>query len=125
MKQFLTAAFIMFTSAVFADNNTSHYDAEKIKDSAHAISILKDAENTLFKTLTLPKLSSNEFEELHQLSYNMEAAIEKIEDEALYSETLTTPLEEAIEEIHEASEDYKKNELLEASKEYSTLLDAL
>lgn len=125
MKKFLTVTFIMFTSAAFANNDTSHYDAEIIKDSAHAVNILKDAEGKIFKTLSLPELSSSEFEELHQLSYSMEAAIEKIEDEELYSETIIDPLEDVIEEIHEASEDYEKNELIEASKEYSTLLDAL
>ena len=125
MRKILTAAFIIFTSVAFANDDTSHYKAETIKDSAHAISILKDANETIFKTLSLPEFSSSEFEELHQLSYNMEAAIDKIEDEALYSETIIDPLEGVIEEIHEASEDYEKNELLEASKEYSTLLDAL
>ena len=127
MKKMLTItiAAMMTTAAIAGGDDIKHYDAQSIKDSASAIQILKNAEGALFKTLSLPEISSNDYEELHQTSYTMEAAIEKIENDNAYSKEVVKPLSNVIHDIHEASEDYKKSDLEKASQEYSELLKAL
>ena len=90
------AAALLFAALAFADDDYEHYKGEPSKTLEQAVANLSEYNNRLEKVLA-GELTPEAMNELHQLTYTLENALGKMDDEL-------EDIAERLELVHKASE---------------------
>lgn len=93
-----------------------HYQADKPKNIQEALSILNSKSQKVGQILFNTQLSANDLEEIHEMSYSLEAAIDYLRETKQYDhskEETLDKLDEAIQALHYFSENHKDIETRE------------
>ena len=90
------AAALLFAALAFADDDYEHYKGEPSKTPEQAVANLSEYNNRLEKVLA-GELTPEAMNEVHQLTYTLENALGKMDDEL-------EDIAERLELVHKASE---------------------
>lgn len=100
MKYCLTlstiAAALMFSMPALADDDYDHFKGEPSETLEQAVANVSEYNNRLEKVLA-GELTPEAMNEVHQLTYTLENALDKLDDEL-------DDIAERLEEVHQASE---------------------
>ncbi|MCC5992150.1 MAG: hypothetical protein JJT99_06470 [Rhodobacteraceae bacterium] len=107
----LIAALALSTMPVFADERVDHYAAEGSATLAEALDNFSTYNKRMAAVLARPEMTRDNMEDIHQLTYTLEVALERIIAEA-------TELADLLEEVHLASEGADAEKLVGLSKAY-------
>lgn len=111
-KSLFSAAIItVLMPFVHAQEKIKHYDVEKIENSQEALMVLNESEKKINNILNLPSLKSSHLEDIHHLSYQLEAAVEILEKEKQYDSEILQSLSASIENLHDTSEDHQQDKI--------------
>lgn len=113
----LMAASLAFTTHSFADERTEHFKGLPSPDLATAVKNFNEY-NQLLATQLSGELTPQALAEIHQLTYTLEIALEKIGTEV-------TALADTLEEVHVASETAEPEKLAEQGKKYMQVVQEL
>lgn len=86
-----------FCALAFADERPSHYQGQPANTLEQAVANFSEYNNRLADILAKKELTAADMHQVHELTYTLENALEKIRDEL-------DELEDVLEEVHEASE---------------------
>ncbi len=93
------------------DERVIHYEITEPKTIEEANAILRQRTALIGKIMAKDELDHNDLEKIHEHSYSLEAAIDKLRDEQAYqSEENIDNLDEAIQALHYASESHEETE---------------
>ena len=81
------------------DERIDHYEAKESATLEEAVANFSTYNKKLAEVLARPELDSNDFEEIHQLTYTLENALARIREDL-------GGLADTLEELHLASEDH-------------------
>nr|WP_299242475.1 DUF6746 family protein [uncultured Halomonas sp.] len=87
----------LLATAVYADERPEHFEGKAANTLDEAVTNVSEANGQLAKLLDQDELSNNDLASIHELSYTLENALEKIEDEL-------DSIAEDLEEVHQGSE---------------------
>ena len=106
----LMFVMLMFVTvfSVAAEEKLSHYDAKNIETSEQAVTALKENSAKIKALLKSKELKISELEYIHEISYTLEAAIDKLIKEKYTSIERLEAIDEAIQAVHHASEKHKE-----------------
>ena len=91
------------------EEGTEHYKAVEITSVDHANTVLDEKTAAIGEVLkTEGELEFLQFEEIHEVTYSLEAAIDKIRDEKAMDMAKVDSIDEAIQAIHFASENQEE-----------------
>lgn len=111
------AATLAFSANSFATERVEHFKAVPSPDLAAAVKNFSEYNDLLAKQLD-GELTPQTLAEIHQLTYTLEVALEKIGDEV-------KALADTLEEIHVASETSEPEKLAEEGKKYMQVVNEL
>ena len=94
--------FSMTTGNTFAGERADHYKGKVPKSLDQAINYLRSHNAQLNTLLKTEKLSPQQLDEIHQMTYTMENAIEKLKNGV-------TGISDSLEALHKASETGQTN----------------
>lgn len=101
MIRSLSAAILAFSlaasSSVFADDRPDHYQGKPADTLEQAVANFSEYNKKLAQILAKKELVAADMHQVHELTYTLENALEKIRDEL-------DDLEDVLEEVHQASE---------------------
>lgn len=98
-----------------SEERIQHYQADKLKTDKEALSVLKSKSDEIEKKLIKKKLSSSDLEEIHKISYWLEAAVDRLK-EVKHSNNIDEALDkldETVQAVHYASENHKEIDVRE------------
>lgn len=107
----LIVALAMGAMPVFAEEKVDHYAAETAADLAEAMVNFSTYNKHMADILAQSEMTRDRMEDIHQLTYTLEVALEKIITEA-------QDLAERLEEVHLASEDSDADKLTALATSY-------
>lgn len=107
----LIVALAMGAMPVFAEEKVDHYAAETSADLAEAMVNFSTYNTHMADILAQSEMTRDRMEDIHQLTYTLEVALEKIITEA-------QELAERLEEVHLASEDSDPDKLTALATSY-------
>lgn len=124
MKAFLlfVASVIIGMGQVYAhqdnidnEEKIQHYQAEKPKTKEEALSILESKTKAIEMILLNTKLSSSDLEEIHEMSYWLEASVDYLREgeNNKKQEAALDNLDESVQALHYASENHNEAETRE------------
>lgn len=87
-----------------AEERVVHYAAEKPETKEHALTLLKDKTAEIGKIIKSEPLNDSDLEHIHEISYTLEAAIDKIRETDMNPQT--DKIDEAVQALHYASESH-------------------
>ena len=93
----LFAAMIGLTLPVLADDRPGHYEGKPAETLEQAVANFSEYNTRLEAILERGELSSSDLHEVHRITYTLENALHKLEEEV-------EGLAEVLEEVHLASE---------------------
>lgn len=86
-----------------------HYEVTKPKDVAEANTILQERTAKIADIIAKEALDNNDLEKIHEHTYSLEAAVDKLRAEKAYSaEDNIDYLDEAVQALHYASENHEE-----------------
>lgn len=90
-----------------------HYTADKPQTDKEALLVLKSKSKAIEAKLLKKKLSSDDFEEIHEISYWLEAAVDRLKEVKRSNniEEALDKLDEAVQAVHYSSENHEEIEL--------------
>ena len=107
---FAAAATLLIATPIMADDDFKHYKGEAANTLEQAV-VLFSEYNTKLETVLAGELTPKTMSEIHQLTYTLENALEKIEDEM-------DELADTLERVHKASEVSDTGTVLSAGRQY-------
>lgn len=110
------------------EERVAHYEVAAPKDHASALTLLQTKTKEVGAVLTKnAKLDDNTLEAIHEKSYALEAAVDKLRESPVNSSEKATlaSTEEAVQKLHHASEDHKEAEVRESFAALETHLAQL
>ncbi len=123
---FLALAIGFMPAYGSAEDRVDHYEAEVIKDADDALKVmnakLANVDEILKNRAVTDKDQSASMEEIHQISYTLEAAIDKMIAEKAYDADRLAAIDEGVQAIHYASENGEADKV---SAWYTKLLAAV
>lgn len=111
------AATLVFSANSFATERIDHFKGLPSPDLATAVKNFSEYNDLLAKQLA-GELTPQALAEIHQLTYTLEVALEKIGDEI-------KALADTLEEVHVASETSEPEKLAEEGKKYMQVVNEL
>jgi type III secretory pathway lipoprotein EscJ len=116
MKLTATLAAIMlglaaFTAPGMADEKVQHYEAKPSETLEQAVKNFSEYNKKLSEVLGRESLSDSDMEEVHQLTYTLEVALAKINEEM-------SGIVDTLEEVHLASEERNEAKLRGVAEVY-------
>jgi len=96
LKLATAAATLLFVFPAFADEDYDHFKGEPAETLTQAVVNLSDYNNKLEQVLS-GELTPDSMHEVHQLTYTLENALGKLDDEL-------EDIAERLEKVHKASE---------------------
>ena len=100
MKKLITTAILLASTASFAHDHgdrPDHYEGQPSETLEQALANFAETNARIAEILAQTEISRAELEAVHQLTYTLENALERIDDEY-------DALEEKLEELHLATE---------------------
>jgi hypothetical protein len=114
----LASILIMLSSGVYAEERTMHYEGKKITTSAQAVKVLNSKISDINKIVAKKKLSDQDLEKIHEITYSLETAADKlIEDHK--NNSAVDAIGEAVQALHYASENHNEKETRKWFKQLS------
>lgn len=105
------------------DHKVAHYEIIEPKDVADAQNILKERTAKISEVIAKESLDNNDLEKIHEHTYSLEAAVDKLRAEKVYSsEEAIDNVDEAVQALHYGSE---KHEEATSREWFGKLKDAL
>lgn len=125
MKKFLMiAAIAAFTTspawAVEHEDGVIHYEGEKPESAEQALTLLKDKSAEIAVVLEKDTLEGSDLEKIHEISYSLENGIDFLIAEKKLPEAKTGAVDEAVQAIHNNSENHETD----AVREWTPKLEA-
>lgn len=113
MKLFYAAvaAALLSVQPAISDETIDHYAGEPAETLEQALANLSDYNGRLEQILAQDSLSTNDMEDIHQLTYTLEVALAKLNAEG-------AALAETLEQVHLASEGSDVPALRAVASEY-------
>lgn len=111
------AATLAFSASSFATDRVEHFKGLPSPDLTTAVKNFSEYNDLLAKQLA-GELTPQALAEIHQLTYTLEVALEKIGDEV-------KALADTLEEVHVASETSEPEKLAEEGKKYMQVVNEL
>lgn len=111
------AATLVFSANSFATERIDHFKGLPSPDLATAVKNFSEYNDLLAKQLA-GELNPQALAEIHQLTYTLEVALEKIGDEI-------KALADTLEEVHVASETSEPEKMAEEGKKYMQVVNEL
>ena len=105
---FSFAALPPYVAYATEDIKVEHYESKEFSNVEDAMVGLVSTSNEMATIAANNDLDVTMMEKIHQISYTTENAVAKLKSESNYD---PTPLAEALEEVHLASENHKPLEL--------------
>lgn len=103
---------LCFATAVQADDDRpEHFEGKRAQTLEQALENLREYNAKLSAIVERDELTDSEMAEVHRLSYTLENALERIEDEV-------DELAEVLEEVHVASEEMDRDTVRERAPAY-------
>lgn len=94
------------------DHEAEHYEAIEIDSTEEAFKVLDEKTAAIGKVLQKEgELEFLELEEIHEITYSLEAAIDKIRADKAAEETAIDKVDEAIQAVHYASENQEEEKV--------------
>ena len=91
------------------DDRVMHYEIQKPKDTADASNILQERTSKIAAVIAKAKLDNNDLEKIHEHTYSLEAAVDKLRAEGAFkTEDSIDNLDEAVQALHYASENHEE-----------------
>jgi SMC interacting uncharacterized protein involved in chromosome segregation len=106
------------TAAQADDDRPEHFEGERSETLEEAFENLREYNAKLHAIIERDELTAAEMSEIHQLSYTLENALERIEDEV-------EDLAEVLEEVHVASEEMDRETVRKQAPAYLTGSESL
>jgi len=100
-----------WTGGALADEKVQHYEAKPSETLEDAVKNFSEYNKKLAEVLSREKLSDNDMEEVHQLTYTLEVALAKINEEM-------SGIVDTLEEVHLSSEERNEAKLRGVSQVY-------
>lgn len=115
MKKYLYIAILsaLIATPLYAEENVEHYEAQKIETSEQAIKVLQDNNAKIAVVLKKDTLAGSDLEAIHEISYTLEAAIDKLIAEKSGAPEQLEQIDEAIQAVHYASENHEEAKVRE------------
>lgn len=107
MKNFVLAAFIvLYAASSYSAKKVEHYEGEKPASYEQAIKILTTKLQAIDNILSDGKADEYDLEEIHEISYSLEAAIDFILEQELSKEQKVRAryLDKKVQNLHHESE---------------------
>ncbi|BAZ93694.1 hypothetical protein TspCOW1_13240 [Thiohalobacter sp. COW1] len=95
----------------FADDRPGHYEGEPAETLEQAVANFSEYNRRLETILGQGELSSRDLHEIHQITYTLENALERLEEEV-------EELAEVLEEVHLASENADAETVQSKGRDY-------
>lgn len=105
----IAAAFIMLSAPAFAHDGTPHYVGQKVADSKQAVKSLNSHIAQAQVIFRKSKLADQDLEKIHEISYSLETASDKLAEEHPKNSTIDA-VAEAVQALHYSSEKHKEKE---------------
>jgi mannitol-1-phosphate/altronate dehydrogenase len=102
---------LSFCLTAAADSRPDHFAAKQSETLAQAVSNFSEYNSKLEQLLSQDTLTPEDLNHIHQLTYTLEAALEKIHNEL-------AELAEVLEEVHVASESFDAKTVQKRGKAY-------
>ena len=117
MKQFGFLAFLATVLLAFPahadEDRTEHYKGEAVKTSQEALKALKDHNAEIAEILKKEELEFLDLENIHEISYSLENAIDKLIADQSEETSKLEAVDEAVQAIHYASENQEEDKTRE------------
>ncbi len=114
------------TSAPAKDEKVQHYEAKEIKTAADALRVLDETSAQVASVLKNTPLSTAQLEEIHKITYTMEAAVEVLRGkETAANKAQRASLADNVEVLHKASESHAEQRTRDAYKDVQADLAAV
>lgn len=111
-KLILMSFMLVLTSFSYAHAETiQHYEAKEIKSVEEANTFISQSRAEIDEMLKSQTLSGAQHEQIHEISYTLEAAVDKLIKEKAGSGQALHKLDEAIQAVHFASENHEEAEV--------------
>lgn len=107
----MAAVFTLASSAVFADQRPDHFKGESSETLPQAVSNFSEYNQKLAALVNKDELTPAEMHQVHELTYTLENALERIRDDL-------KELADTLEEVHVASESADAETIKSKGKEY-------
>lgn len=122
---FVTIAGMASAQSEFAER-AKHYDAKKPTTAQESVALLLTSVHEIGNVLQKAELDNNDLEKVHQISYQLEAAVDGIRKhgKTMPAAKIDT-IDEAIQAIHYASENHEAEKTREWYGELVTALEVL
>lgn len=114
MKKILTlasAALLMIAGTAQADDRPSHFKGEASPSWEVAVTNLTEYNERLAKLVSKDELTAEDLNQVHQLTYTLENALERMEDEI-------EDIAETLEKVHVASETNQPDTVKKEGEKY-------
>lgn len=120
MKTILTTlSLLLFSiSANASHEGTSHYVGQKVANSKEATQVLNSKIADVNKILKKKKLLDQDLEKIHEISYSLETASDKLLEENA-NNSLVNEIAESVQALHFSSEKHLEKETREWFKTLS------
>jgi hypothetical protein len=120
------AGFLISAQFSYAESmRVDHYEAKAYATSQDALNSLKDNAKTISRlTKVAGEIDVVVLEGIHEISYSLEAAIDKIRVDESLNEKAVNAIDEAVQAIHFASEKHKSPAVKEWSEKLNSLASA-
>ena len=104
------------TYSIVQSNGNSrieHYAGEQIETAEQAFNALETNNGKIAKILKSDSLTDSQLEEIHEISYTLESAIDKLISEKAGNKKTLKSVDEAIQAVHYASENHEEESVRE------------
>ncbi len=116
----LILSFLCFSIPVDAsESKIDHYAAGDIASVGDAVQSLKTSGDKIAAILKKESLTVQEIETVHEISYTIEAAVEKLRGSGKFDSKRLETLSSTVEEIHLASEQHLEDIVRKYFKDYA------
>ena len=95
------------------ETRVDHYEAQNLQTTEQAVQTLQDNNAKISKILEAKELGALELETIHEISYTLEAAIDKLISEKAAATDQLEAIDEAIQAVHYASENHEEAKVRE------------
>ncbi|MES2677225.1 MAG: DUF6746 family protein [Pseudomonadota bacterium] len=114
----LASILIMLSSGAYAEERTMHYEGKKIASSAQAVKVLNSKISDINKIVAKQKLSDQDLEKIHEITYSLETASDKLIEDHKNNSTVDN-VGEAVQALHSSSENHNEKETRKWFKQLS------
>ncbi|MDB2682917.1 cupredoxin domain-containing protein [Alphaproteobacteria bacterium] len=126
-KLFLTtlATSFLIPLTAHAEESVQHYAAQSIQGKEEALKTFEKKNAEISKLLKFEKLQDSNLETIHEISYTLEAAIDKLIALKSAPEEKLGTIDEAVQALHHASEDHNEEQTREWFTKLETRISSL